>query len=184
MIISKKTLKTCLPGIIIGLSGNNPCSFEKAIMLPQKVTDPIRADANVANSKNAIGVSVAVELLNTEPAPLLTNSFVVTRTDAAPPSPLKVATSCGIDVIVVLVASRMPIRLPEIIPANIHPILMVPFAIKVMITAINIPIEAMIFPLTAVLGELRPFKPSIINTAAKRYMNFVAKLKSKVIFSS
>ena len=73
MIISKKTLKTCLPGIIIGLSGNNPCSFEKAIMLPQKVTDPIRADANVANSKNAIGVSVAVELLNTEPAPLLTN---------------------------------------------------------------------------------------------------------------
>ena len=91
MIINKKILNMCLPGINIGLSGSNPCSFEKAIRLPQKVTEPIRADAKVAKSKNPIGISV--ELLNTEPAFLLINSFVVTSTEAAPPSPLKVATS-------------------------------------------------------------------------------------------
>ena len=128
-------------------------------------------------------IGISVEPFNTEPAFLLINSFVVTSTEAAPPSPLNVATSWGIDVIVVLVASTIPIMLPAIIPPNIHPIPIVPLLIKVIITAISIPIEAIMFPLTAVLGELRPFKPSIINTAATIYMNFVVKLKSKVIFS-
>ena len=76
-----------------------------------------------------------------------------------------------------------PIMLPEIMPANIHPMPIVPLAIRVMIMAMSIPIEAIIFPLMAVLGELRPFNPSIINTAATRYIIFVVKLKSKVIFS-
>ena len=78
----------------------------------------------------------------------------------------------------------IPIMLPEIIPANIQPMPIVPLAIRVMMTATSIPIEAIILPLIAVLGELRPFKPSMISTAATRYIIFVVKLKSNVIFSS
>ena len=86
------------------------------------------------------------------------------RAEAIPPKPLKIATIWGICVISTRIAKKAPIIDPITIPRPTSSKLILPLAIKVVIIAISIPMEAMKFPLLAVIGWLNLFIPKMNKT--------------------
>ena len=86
------------------------------------------------------------------------------KEEAIPPKPLKIATIWGICVISTRIAKKAPIIDPITIPRPTISKLILPLAIKVVIIAMSIPMEAMKFPLRDVLGWLNLLIPNIKRT--------------------
>ena len=135
-----------------------PCNFPKAIKLPVNVRVPMKIDTIIVVTRNVDWSEVP----NLEK-----NSAVATSADAPPPNPLKIATIWGICVISTRNAKVAPIMEPIIIPIAISLKSKPPKDETVAKIAISIPIEAMAFPVLAVLGELNLLIPRMKRTAAK-----------------
>ena len=82
---------------------------------------------------------------------------------APPPTPLKIATICGIAVIFTLRAAGIPIAVPITAPSRISQTVLdwlnSPLRSSVAITAIAIPVAAILLPRTAVRGPVSPVIP-------------------------
>ena len=83
------------------------------------------------------------------------------RAEAIPPKPLNIATIWGICVISTRIAKKAPIIEPINIPRPTSSKLIFPLANSVVIMAISIPMDAMKFPLLAVLGWLNLLIPNM-----------------------
>ena len=82
---------------------------------------------------------------------------------APPPTPLKIATICGIAVIFTRSAAGIPIAVPIATPSRISQTVLEPWnsplRSSVAITAIAMPTAAILLPRTAVRGPVRPVIP-------------------------
>ncbi len=90
------------------------------------------------------------------------NSAHAMSATVPPPTPLNSATSCGIAVILVFLAGGTPRTTPITRPATIRIQLIDAVSrtlIRVATTAIPMPVAAIQFPRTAVLGPVRPDRP-------------------------
>ena len=135
----------------------------KAIALPENDTAPITSARSVGRVTPNGGVP--------RPAPSSReNSRIDTSAAAPPPAPLNSATICGIAVILTIRAPAKPATPPTSIPATITGTPPCTSCVKnVAMTATSIPAAAMRLPITAVVGEERPFNPRMKVTAATRY---------------
>ena len=93
--------------------------------------------------------------------------------EAAPPNPLNIATSCGIDVISTLRAENAPIADPTSAPPRIHSHEAMSLPTTVATMAINIANADMRLPFRAVAGEPSCFSPTMKRIAAMTYAAFV-----------
>ena len=82
------------------------CNFRNPVILPENVTDPI---------KTLIKILIDTILNSRESLNLIISEKAISD-DANPPSPLKIATICGIDVICTFLANIRPIIPPKEIP--------------------------------------------------------------------
>ena len=91
------------------------------------------------------------------------NSTQAISATAPPPTPLKIATICGIAVIRTFNAAGIPIAVPITTPRTINQIvpepLHTPGVSSVATTAIAMPTAAILLPRTAVRGPVRPVIP-------------------------
>ena len=109
-----------------------------------------------------------VDKLNVDSMPSGFNySAEAIRAEAIQPKPLNIATIWGICVISTRIAKKAPIIEPINIPRPPSSKLIFPLAISVVIIAISIPMDAMKFPLLAVLGWLNLFMPNMNKTEDK-----------------
>ena len=138
-----------------------PCSFPNAIALPEKETAPMTSARSVAS----VGPNSSAPKSR-----CLENSRIETSAAAPPPAPLNSATIWGIAVIFTVRAPAKPATPPTTIPARMIGIPPRTSAAKnVAITAMSMPAAAMRLPMTAVVGDERPFRPRMKVTAAMRY---------------
>ncbi len=84
----------------------------------------------------------------------MSSSPAATSEAAPPPAPLKIATICGMAVILTRWAETMPTTAPTIRPAAITIQLVMPW-VSVATTATSMPAALMRLPSRAVLGEAR-----------------------------
>ena len=82
------------------------CNFRNPVILPEKVTEPI---------KTLIKILIDTILNSSELLTFIISEKAISD-DANPPSPLKIATICGIDVICTFLANIKPIIPPKEIP--------------------------------------------------------------------
>ena len=82
---------TCWPGYVIGRPVITSWSFKKAMIEPANEIAPITAESIEVNETSYVGVPFAPYTLSSSPA--------ATSAAAPPPAPLKIATICGIAVI-------------------------------------------------------------------------------------
>ena len=137
------------------------CNFRNPVMLPEKVTDPI---------KTLIKILMDTMLNSRELLTFIISEKAISD-DASPPSPLKIATICGIEVICTFLANTRPIIPPKEIPEIIKIIEFKSYStyVRVVIIAITIPEKEIRLPLLAVTGLLNIFIPNIKNTDDKKY---------------
>ena len=101
---------TCWPRKTIGRPGRSSWSLANATRLPEKLTEPIRAEKSMApiHSGRTWPDSGASRW----------NSAAAISAAAPPPTPLKSATICGMAVIFTMRAEATPITVPTAIPAR------------------------------------------------------------------
>ncbi len=155
----------CCPAKTIGRPGRSSCSFPKAIRLPEKLIEPIRAEKSIApmcsgRTCPTAGVS-------------RWNSAAAMRAAAPPPTPLNSATICGIAVIFTVRAEATPITVPTATPAAISQYESISGLRSVKTTAIVIPTAATTLPERAVAGEDSRLMPTIRQTPATRYARLI-----------
>ena len=124
-----------------------------------KLTDPTTMVKAMAISSNA-GADPARETASSS-----TNATIAA---AAPPTPLKSATSCGIWVICTRYAASAPITVPTATAIKIQPRWSRSLDKKTITQASTAPIAPIRLPRRAVRGEDSPFKATMKHTAAAR----------------
>ena len=159
--INNNKFRKFLSGISIGVPVISDCNFRNPVMLPEKVTDPI---------KTLIKILMDTMLNSRELLTFIISEKAISD-DASPPSPLKIATICGIDVICTFLANTRPIIPPKEMPEIIKIIEFKSYLtyVRVVIIAITIPEKEIRLPLLAVTGLLHIFIPNIKNTDDKKY---------------
>ena len=85
------------------------CNFKNPVILPEKVTDPISILIKMLTDIR-LNEIVLLTLIISENA---------IKDDANPPSPLKIATICGMEVICTFLANINPKIPPVVIPKKI-----------------------------------------------------------------
>ena len=128
----------------------------KAIKLPVNVRVPTKTDREIVDKLNVDNMPSGFQY-----------SAEAIRAEAIPPKPLKIATIWGICVISTRIAKKAPIIEPINIPRPTSSKLILPLVNRVVIIAMSIPMDAMKFPLRAVLGWLNLLIPKINNTEDK-----------------
>ena len=85
IIIARIAFSICCPVKVTGFVVINPCNLPNAIKLLVKVNVPINTLRVIVKIKNNVGSSAELSVLK--------NSAEATNAEAAPPNPLKIATS-------------------------------------------------------------------------------------------
>ncbi len=127
-------------------------------MLPDRVTDPIAIDRAIVTMVSLANASGSAR----------TSSAAATRADAAPPKPLKAATSWGMAVICTWMAAVAPRAAPTASPAAMVVQSAMSWSTSVMTMAASIPSAASPFPKRAVRGELSRRSPKMNSAAEPR----------------
>ena len=150
-----------LPGSLIGRPGSSPCSLPKAMPDPQNEIEPtIAPNSSKISDRSGKLPTAGLWMPGINPCRYSTQAINAT---APPPTPLKIATICGIAVIFTLRAAGIPIAVPIATPAMINQTVAEPWNApgrsSVAITAIAIPVAAILLPRTAVRGPVSPLIP-------------------------
>ena len=133
--------------------------------LPESVTAPMSTESTTAMAKATPDCEAT--LAPNLPPMNLPISARATNAEAAPPRPLKSATSSGIPVISTRTARTMPTTVPtRTPPPSTHQCASVPGATRVAPTATAIPRAARALPDWAVLTPLRRLMPRMKKRAA------------------
>ena len=136
-------LKTFCPGKTIGRPLTSSWSLAKATADPAKEIDPISAERTI-------------DTLSSLPGPtVLCHSASATSAAAPPPTPLKIATICGIAVIRTVRAPTTPTTVPMSPPTTIQAQFPIPSRESVVAIATSIPAPPTQFPLRACFGDER-----------------------------
>ena len=98
-------------GYVIGRPVRSSCSLPKAMRLPVSVTKPMSTPSMI--------VSLTWPSTLMSASVMRTNSDTAMTAEAPPPTPLKIATICGIAVILMVRASTAPMTAPMAMPAAI-----------------------------------------------------------------
>ena len=101
------------------------------------------------------------------------SSAAAITAEAAPPKPLKIATSCGIEVIATLRAENAPIAEPTMAPARMNSQDAISLPTTVAMIATNIASADIRLPFRAVAGEPSCLSPTMNKIAATMYAAFV-----------
>ena len=138
-----------------------PCSLPNAIRLPEKVTAPISVLSTM--------VTPSPRPRDVPLPPTRTNSAAATAADAAPPKPLKTATSCGMAVIWILRARTPPTTAPAMTAAATVVQSRIRLSRRTVTMATSMASEARAFPDLAVAGDESFLIPETKRTAEIRY---------------
>ena len=145
---------------MIGRPPISSCSFVNAITLPAKLRLPI-------TTENAIAMTSCSGVRPGRGASRW-YSDAATSAAAPPPTPLNSATICGIAVILTRRAPTKPIAEPTAITTMIAPKLATRLSTSVATIAISMPTAAMRLPWRAVVGDVRPLRPTMKVISATR----------------
>ncbi len=157
---STSPFTTAWPRKLIEPSRYSSSSFPNATALPAKLTLPIRIPRKiVSSSTNSPWLPAFSSLMNSARAISAT---------APPPTPLKAATNCGIEVIGTLVALTTPMTDPTPTAIAISSRSSKSASKSVTITAISIPTAAITLPCRAVAGSRSRRMPAMKRSAASR----------------
>jgi hypothetical protein len=140
---SRRPVSTRRPGKEMGLPVIQPLSLPLAMMLPEKVTVPMRIES-------AMVTAVTAPNPYTSPLAYWASSAPDTSAEASPPNPLNTATSSGMAVISTVRASATPISPPRASPPRIRGHDRISCRKRVATTATSMPREASALPVRAV----------------------------------
>ena len=134
------------PAKTIGRPLTSSCSLAKATTEPANEIEPISAERTIETVSSRTGSAT------------LCHSESATSAAAPPPTPLKIATICGIAVMRTLRAPIRPTTLPITSATTISSQFSSPSSRSVVAMARSIPAPPIQFPLRACRGEERNFR--------------------------
>ncbi len=144
---------------MIGRPVISSCSLRNVTTDPVKLTDPTTM-VNAMAIRSKAGADPTRDTAS--------SSTSATIAAAAPPTPLKSATSCGICVIRTRYAPSAPITVPTATAIKIQPRWSRSLDRKTITQASTAPIAPIRLPRRAVRGEDSPFRATMKHTAATR----------------
>ena len=151
-----RMLTTFCPGKTIGRPLMSSWSFPYAIAEPANEIDPISAESTTETVSSPAGSAT------------LCHSASATSAAAPPPTPLKIATICGIAVMRTVRAPTRPTTVPTTSPATIRPQFPMPSSRSVVAIATSIPAPPIQFPLRACFGDERNLRATMKQTIVTR----------------